>query len=379
MRDVAVIGVDMIRFGRYEDKSVEDLATAPVIGALRDAGVPWKDVEAAYVAHEYQGLAAGQRILAGVGASGLPITNIENACSAGATAFREAYLMIALGRYDVVLALGCEKMARGLIQQLPDDTWRTLGTDLIPAQFALLARRHMHEYGTTREQFAKVAVKAHKFGALNPYAQYRKEVTVEEVIGSRMVSDPITLLMCCPTGDGAAAALLCSMDKARQYTGRPIKVAASALNSTTYSEGIGSQNFGTCLREGPSLITVSAREAYEQAGLGPEDLDLVELHDAFATAELIHYEELDLCGPGEGGRLIDEGVVDLGGKIPVNPSGGLLAKGHPLGATGVAQIVEIVWQLRGVCGDRQVKGAKVGLAEVAGTAGVNATHILLNS
>ena len=376
MRDVAVIGVDMTPFGRHADKSIEELAAAPVMGALKDAGTQWKAVEAAYVGHEYQGLAAGQRILAGVGATGIPITNIENACSAGATAFREAYLMIALGMYDIVLALGCEKMDRGLIQQLPDDTWRTLGTDLIPSQFALVARWHMDKYGTTTEQFAKVAVKAHRNGVLNPYAQYRKEETVEEVLGSRMISDPITLLMCCPTGDGAAAAVLCSMEKAGQFTTKPIKVAASALNSMTYAEGIGTQNFGSSIPSAQSIITVSAREAYEQAGLGPEDLDVVELHDAFATSELIHYEELELCKAGEGGRLIDEGVVDLGGRIPVNPSGGLLAKGHPLGATGVAQIVEIVWQLRGVCGDRQVEGAKVGLAEVAGTAGVNVTHIL---
>jgi len=376
MRDVAVIGVDMTPFGRHADKSIEELAAAPVMGALKDAGTQWKAVEAAYVGHEYQGLAAGQRILAGVGATGIPITNIENACSAGATAFREAYLMIALGMYDIVLALGCEKMDRGLIQQLPDDTWRTLGTDLIPSQFALVARWHMDKYGTTTEQFAKVAVKAHRNGVLNPYAQYRKEETVEEVLGSRMISDPITLLMCCPTGDGAAAAVLCSMEKAGQFTTKPIKVAASALNSMTYAEGIGTQNFGSSIPSAQSIITVSAREAYEQAGLGPEDLDVVELHDAFATSELIHYEELELCKAGEGGRLIDEGAVDLGGRIPVNPSGGLLAKGHPLGATGVAQIVEIVWQLRGVCGDRQVEGAKVGLAEVAGTAGVNVTHIL---
>jgi acetyl-CoA acyltransferase len=376
MRDVAVIGVDMTRFGRYEDRSIEELAAAPVFGALKDAGIRWKDVEAAYVAHVYQGLAAGQRILAGVGASGIPITNIENACSAGATAFREAYLMIALGMYDIVLALGCEKMARGLIDQLPDDAWRTLGVDLIPAQFALVAHSHMEQYGTTREQFAKVAVKAHRNGALNPYAQHRKEVTVEEVLSSRMICDPITLLMCCPTGDGAAAAVLCSMEKAKQFTTKPIRVAASSLNSLIYTEGTGTQNFGSVIRSAPSVITVSAREAYEQAGLGPEDLDLAELHDAFATSELIHYEELELCKEGEGGRLIDEGAVNLGGRIPVNPSGGLLAKGHPLGATGVAQIVEIVWQLRGDCGDRQVNGAKVGLAEVAGTGGVNATHIL---
>jgi benzoylsuccinyl-CoA thiolase BbsB subunit len=283
--------------------------------------------------------------------------------------------MIALGMYDIVLALGCEKMDRGLIQQLPDDTWRTLGTDLIPSQFALVARWHMQQYGTTREQFAKVAVKAHRNGVLNPYAQYRQEVTIDEVLNSRMISDPITLLMCCPTGDGAAAAVLCSMERARQLTTMPVKVAASALNSTIYTKGMGTQNFGSCIQSGPGVITVSARQAYEEAGLGPEDLDVVELHDAFATSELIHYEDLELCKAGEGGRLVDEGIVDLGGRIPVNPSGGLLAKGHPLGATGIAQIVEIVWQLRGVCGDRQVDGAKVGLAEVAGTGGVNTTHI----
>lgn len=376
MRDVAIIGVDMVKFGRYEDKTIEELARIPVIGALKDAGVQWKDVEAAYVGHCHQGLSAGQRILAGVGGSGLPITNIENGSSAGSTTFREAYLMIALGMFDIALALGCEKMARGLIQQLPDDTGRVLGTDFIPAQFALVARAHMEKYGTTVKQFAKISVKAHKNGALNPYAQYRQEVTVEEVLNSRMISDPITLLMCCPTGDGAAAAILCSMDKARQFTNKPIKVAASALNSEMYTEGTGSQNLGVNVRNAPSVITVGARQAYEQAGLGPEDIDVIELHDAFATSELIHYEELGLCKEGEGSRLIDEGVVELGGRIPVNPSGGLLAKGHPLGATGVAQIVEIVWQLRGDCGPRQVAGAKVGLTGVPGTAGVNTTHVL---
>lgn len=376
MRDVAVIGVDMVKFGRFEDKTLEELARIPVIGALKDAGIRWKDMEAAYVGHCHQGLSAGQRILAGVGASGLPVTNIENACSSGSTAFREAYLMIALGMFNMVLALGCEKMGRGLVQLDIDDTFRVLGTGLIPAQFALVARAHMDQYGTTREQFAKVAVKAHKNGALNPYAQYREEVTVEEVLNSRMIADPITLLMCCPTGDGAAAAILCSMAKARRFTTKPIRVAASILNSETYTEGTGSQNLGVNVRKAPSVITAGARQAYEKAGLGPEDVDAIELHDAFATSELIHYEEMGLCKEGEGGRLIDEGVVELGGRIPVNPSGGLLAKGHPLGATGIAQIVEIVWQLRGNCGARQVAGAKVGLTEAAGTNGVNTTHIL---
>lgn len=378
MREVAVLGVDMIPFGRYDNKTAYEIARIPTIGALKDAGVKWEEIEAAYAGHLRQGITFGQKVIMGIGQTGLPIVNVEGACSSGAIAFREAYLSIALGLYDLAIAIGCEKQPRGLIQIGVDDIDRRLGFEPPTVAHALMARRHMEKYGTTREQFAKVAVKAHKNGALNPYAHYGKgkECTVEEVLNSRMISDPITMLMCCPTSEGAAASVLCSMEKSRKYTTNPVKVAASSLCSEPYLGGIMGVGMHGTKPDRPNVGTLSAQKVYSEAGLGPDDLDFVEFHDAFATIEIQHYEEIGLCKEGEGGRLIDEGVVELGGKCPVSPSGGLLSKGHPLGATGIAQIVEAVWQLRGLCGPRQVANAKVGLAQTLGEGGVGCAHIL---
>ena len=217
----------------------------------------------------------------------------------------------------------------------------------------------MQEFGTTIEQLAKVSIKNHRNGCLNPYLQFQKEVTLEEIANSPTVADPLTVLHCCPTGDGAASAILCSGDIVKRFSSKPIKIAASVLKSGSYDGG------WRDLTTNDQTIRAS-REAYEMSGIGPEDLNLIELHDCFTIAEIFHYENLGLCKKGEGGRLIDEGITELTGKIPVNPSGGLLAKGHPLGATGVAQIVEIVWQLRGEAGKRQVSNAKTGLAHCVG-------------
>ena len=214
--------------------------------------------------------------------------------------------------------------------------------------------------GLTQEQFAKVSVKNHKHSMHNPYSQYQTEVGLEEVLNARVVSWPNTLYMCCPTGDGAAAAVVCSMEKARQYTTKPIRVAASVLTSDPWTQR------DLIMPDINTLTRNAAKEAYEKAGIGPGDLDLIELHDCFATAELLHYENLGICGEGEAGRMIDEGATSVGGKIPVNASGGLLSKGHPLGATGVANVAEVVWHLRGEAGGRQVEGAKVGMAHVIG-------------
>jgi acetyl-CoA acetyltransferase len=245
-----------------------------------------------------------------------------------------------------------------------------MGTGLMPGVFGQAGVEHMRQYGTTQEQFAKVAVKNHKHSTANPYAQYRMETPLEDVLNARVIAWPNTLYMCCPTGDGAAAAVLMSAEKAKQYTKDPVLVAAAALTTDPYDARNQSMfNINTVTRTAAAL-------AYEQAGLGPDDLDLIELHDCFATAELLHYENLGICADGEAGRLIDEGETYVGGRIPVNASGGLLSKGHPLGATGVANIVEITWHLRGQAGERQVEGAKVGLAHVIGLGSACTIHIL---
>jgi len=391
MREVAVVGVDMVKFGRYEDKDVVRLASEAAVGALRDAGVSIKDVEVVVAGNLYQATSmVGQRVMKEIGATGATVLNVTNACATGSTAFREAYLAVASGAYDVALAIGCEQMGKMGINIVPQgllylpeqklglsSEWENpegvVGTGLMPGVFALTGVEHMRKYGTTVEQFAKVAVKNHKHSTLNPYAQYQVETPLETVLNARMIAWPNTLYMCCPTGDGAAAAVLMSAEKARQYSGRPVWVAASVLTSDPWTER------NPTMWDVNTLTREAARQAYEQAGLGPEDLDLVELHDCFATAELVHYENLGLCGEGEAGEFIDRGRPyhpNLGGTIPVNVSGGLLSKGHPLGATGVANIVEIVWHLREQAGERQVPGAKVGLAHVIGLCSACTIHIL---
>jgi acetyl-CoA acetyltransferase len=229
--------------------------------------------------------------------------------------------------------------------------------DIFPGYFALIAKKHMEQFGTTREQMAKVSVKNHYNGTLNPFAQFQKPVTVEEVLNSVMIADPITLLSCCPNSDGAAAVILCSAEKAKKAS-RPIRIAASVMTSGMYDNP---RDF-----VGWSMEQQASKKAYEMASLGPQEVNVVEVHDAFTICEIIHYEGLRLCPVGEGGRLIDERATEIGGRIPVNPSGGLLAKGHPVGASGVAQAVELVWHLRGEAGKRQVPGARVALAQIMG-------------
>jgi len=377
MREVAIVGANMLKFGRYPDKDVVQLASEAAIGALKDAGVSIKDVEIVVSGNLYQSNAMiGQRIMKEIGATGVPVINVSNACATGSTAFREAYYSVASGAYDVALAIGSEQMGKmGLLGaggggDRAYSTEGVMGTGLMPGVFGQAGVEHMRKYGTTQEQFAKVAVKNHEHGVLNPYAQYQKETPLEEVLNARVVAWPNTLYMCCPTGDGAAAVVLMSADKARQHTTKPIWVAASVLSSDPYTPR------NPTMFDINTVTRIAAKEAYEKAGIGPEDLSQVELHDCFATAELLHYENLGLCGEGEAGKLIDEKATWIGGRIPVNASGGLLSKGHPLGATGVANIVEIVWHLRGEAGARQVEGSKVGLAHVIGLGSACTINIL---
>jgi len=364
MRDVYLIGVGMTRLGKFPEMTVTEIARKAFLAAVKDSGIHPKEIQAAFIGHVRMfgsGAMVGQRIMREVGVTGIPILNVENICSSGSSAVWCAYGGVSSGQFDVAAVIGVEQLStlgKGVIPPRQEDLEGLQGATL-PSYFAMVARRHMHEYGTTIEQLARVSIKNHKNGCLNPYAQFQKEVTLEEIASAPMVADPLTVLHCCPTGDGAAAAILCSEEVAKKYQSKPILIAASVLKSGSYDGGWRDLTTNDQTKR-------AAQEAYEKAGIGPEDLDLIELHDCFTIAEIFHYENLGLCKKGEGGRLIDEGKTELTGKIPVNPSGGLLAKGHPLGATGVAQMVEVAWHLRGEAGKRQIPDAKVGLTHCVG-------------
>jgi len=402
MREVAIVGAGMTRFAKHIDRGMKDLAREAVEGALTSANVEKKALEACAVGNAMAGLITGQECIRGqvvlreMGIGGIPVINTENACASAATAFHLAWLYVASGMYDVVMAIGMEKLFHEDKQKSFDALGSAIDVELMQQTLAAMdqaakgqegagagksrslfmdfyagfAREHMHKYGTKKEHFAKVAAKNHTHGSLNPHAQFQTPRTVEEVLASPVIAEPLTRMMCSPIGDGAAAVVLTSADMAKKFTAKPVYVKASVLGSGKDR----TPNY-------PEITARVATKAYEVAGIGPKDIHVAEVHDASAPAELIIYEDLGFCKPGEGGRLVDEGVTTLGGRLPVNPSGGLLAKGHPVGATGVAQIAEIFWQLRGEAGKRQVEGARVGLTEngggmLRGEAAAVAVHIL---
>ncbi len=377
MRDVFVIGVGMIKFGRYRDKDVHELAGEAARLALADAGMTINDIELLASGNLIQaGNMIGQRIMQQVGQTGIPVVNVANACATGATAFREGFMAIKAGQYDTVLCVGVEQMGKGLLggggggSGIP--TEGLLGSGTMPAVFAHVGMEHTRQYGTTFEQFAKVSVKNHHHSTLNPKAMYQIETPLQEVMGAEMISYPNTKLMCSVNVDGSAAAVLMSERKVKEkgLMGRAVRVRASAMTSDPYTPR------NLVMPDFNAVTRLAAKEAYEQAGVGPEDVNLVELHDCFATAEIVHYENLGLCADGEGGRLIDTGETALGGRVPVNVSGGLLSKGHPLGATGIANIYEVTTHLRGEAGKRQVEGARIGLTHVVGMGSACAIHVL---
>jgi acetyl-CoA acetyltransferase len=385
MRNVYVLGTGMIKFGRYPEKTVPELGGEAALIALKDAGINIKDVELFASGNLYQANAMiGQRILQQIGQTGVPVINVSNACATGSTAFREAFMAVASGMYDVAMAVGVEQMGKqGLLGGGgggTDPAYSTegrIGSGLMPAVFGQAGMEHMRKYGTKLEHFAKISVKSHKHATRNPFSQYQNEVSLEDVMNARMVAYPNTLYMCCPTGDGAAAAILVSEDKLKQLAGgrKRARVAASILTSDPYTER------DLTLPDVNTLTRSAAQKAFDMAGVAPKDISLTELHDCFATAELIHYENLGLCGEGEAAKFIDEGGgmhPDLGGKSPVNVSGGLLSKGHPLGATGVANICEVVWHLTEDerAKQRRVPNAKVGMAHVIGLGSACTVHIL---
>jgi len=367
MRDVAVIGVGMTQFGKFPDIAIEELGRIAVWEAVKDAAIDPRHIDAAYCGNLMVGritgefVCCGQRVLERVGIKGIPVTNVENACSSGSTAFREAWIAVAAGTCDIALVIGVEKLTGAVSAPLVATGVQTLKGAMgaiLPGIWALRAKRHMREFGTTLEQMAMVSVKNYRNGALNPHSQSKRMLTVEEVLNGPMVAEPLTRNQCCPVTDGAAAAILCSIDKAREYSSKIILVAAAELGSGTYQS---QRNIAV-----DELETAVAHKAYEFSGIDPADMDLAEVHDCFSIAEIVRIEGLGLCKQGEGGRMVAEGRTEIGGDLPVNPSGGLLGKGHPVGATGVAQVAEIVWQLRGEAGKRQVEGAKVGLTHCSG-------------
>ena len=364
MSDVYIVGIDMIRFGRYPDRTIPDLAAEAALLALDDAGLTIKDMQALYCGNLGQASGmVGQRMLAEIGQTGIPVTNVANACATGATAFRDGWMAIKAGVYDTVLAVGVEQMGKGLLGGGGGvSTEGLIGSGTMPAMFSHIGVEHARKYGTTFDQFARVSVKNHWHSTMNPKSMYRVETPLQEVMSAEMIAWPNTKLMCSVNVDGSAAAVLMSGEKMRRLglQDRAVKVLASEMSSNPFAERqLAMPDFSAATR-------LAVKTAYERAGVGPEDLHLVELHDCFATAEIVHYENLGLCADGEAGRLISDGETQLGGRIPVNVSGGLLSKGHPLGATGIANLYEVATHLRGAAGDRQVEGARLGLTHVVG-------------
>lgn len=364
MSDIYIIGIDMIRFGRFPDRTVANLGAEAALLALDDCGLGIGDIQALYCGNHAQAFRmVGQRILAEIGQTGIPVANVANACATGATAFREAWIAIKAGLCDVALAVGVEQMGKGLLGGGDGvSTEGLIGSGTMPSLFSQVGVEHMRRYGSTLEQFAKVSVKNHHHSTLNPKAMYQVETPLEQVMGAEMIAYPNTKLMCSVNVDGAAAAVLASESAVRRLglMDRAVRIRASVLSSNPFADRqLAMPDFSAATR-------LAASKAYEQTGMGPEDMALVELHDCFATAELVHYENLGLCADGAAGELIDSGATALGGRIPVNVSGGLLSKGHPLGATGIANIYEVATHLREKAGSRQVDGARLGMTHVVG-------------
>jgi len=392
---VWVLGAAMTKIGRYPDRDVVDLASEAALDALDDAGVTIFDMDVLASGNMFNAMGGiGQQIQQQIGQTGIPVYNVVNACATGATAVRTVYLSIAAGESDMGIAIGSEQMGKmGLLgsggrakaeRHVFEPSGRygsvmgvdgILGSNTMPAVFAQAGQEYAYEHdGVGFEQFAKVAEKNHAHSALNPLAQYQKVFSLDEIMAARMVSYPNTLPMCCPTGDGAAAIVLVSDSKLEtlslEQRRRAVKISASVLTTDPWVDG------GQVQPDVNTLTRNAADQAYEKAGIGPDELDLVELHDCFATAELLHYDNLRLCEPGGAGAFIDSGAPWRDGRIPVNASGGLLSKGHPIGMTGAAGVYEVTTQLRGEAGDRQIDGAKVGLAHVIGLGSSCAIHIL---
>ena len=379
LEDVAVLGVGMTRFGVYPDKSPGELAREAGFLALDDAGVSFPEVSEAFTGYLFDGPMTGVRAMKEFGLTGLPVTHVENASATGLVCLREAAYAVASGRSRIAMALGFDKMSEAVARAPRSNAARgAIDNVILPAAFfSLWAMRRMHERGTKPEHLARIAAKNWNNGALNPtsHRQTDHKVTVEEVLAARTVALPHTTMMACPVDDGAACAILGPVELARKlHPGRPVvRVKAAVLQSESYTPG--HTFLGPVV--GPATMTRdTANQAYDESGIAPSDVDLAFCHDAFAIEELQYYELLGFCAEGDGEKLLEEGETELGGRIPFNTDGGLIARGHPGGPTGLAQIHELVVQLRGEAGKRQVKDARTGLAHLVGGGSVCTVSLL---
>jgi acetyl-CoA C-acetyltransferase len=380
MRDVAVIGVGMTKFGELWGKSIKDIFVEAALKAIENAGVD--HIDSMYVGAMSPGLFVGQEHLGAVmadylGVTPIPATRVESACASGGASFRQAFLEVASGASDIVLAGGVEKMTDGAdvtdaLATAADQEYEVYHGITFPGLYALIARAHMQRYGTTREQLAAVAVKNHRNGAKNPHAQFRSEVTREQVMNSTMVADPLRLLDCSPVSDGAAAVIVASMDVAKKLNKLPVRVVASAQSSDSIA--LHSRKDVTTL----NAVVKAAEKAYAMADVKPGDINFAEVHDCFTIAEIVVSEDLGFFEKGRGGEAVEKGWTSIEcNKTPINTSGGLKSKGHPVGATGIAQIIEVYDQLTGNAGERQVKNARLGMAQNMGGSGASCViHIL---
>ena len=383
MRKVAIIGVGLTKFGELWDVSLRRMMLEAGARAIEDACIDGKKIDAMYVGNMSAGQFISQEHIASLivdhaGLTPIPCTRVEAACASGGSALRQAVITVASGIHDIVVAAGIEKMTDVLAEQTTealitaaDQEWEAFVGATFPGLYALMARRHMYEFGTTEAQLAKVAVKNHHNACFNPCAQYRMEITVEDVLNSSPVTTPLKLLDCSPITDGAACVILAPFDRVREFTDTPILVAGTGQASDTIS-----------LHDRQTLVGIAATNkaaelAYKMAGVGPNDIDLAEVHDCFTIAEIMAIEDLGFCKKGDGGKVTERGETAIGGRIPINTSGGLKGKGHPVGATGIAQAVEITQQLRGEAGKRQVNGAEIGLTHnVGGSGGTVVIHVM---
>jgi acetyl-CoA C-acetyltransferase len=379
MRDVAIIGVGMTKFKEHWELSLRDLFVQAALKALSDAKVPV--IDSMYVGSMSSGLFVEQEHIGPMlsdylGTKNVPAVRVESACASGALAFRMGFIEVASGLSDIVLVGGVEKMTdcedpTYALAAASDMEGEAVFGATFPALYALIARAHMERYGTTREQLAAVSVKNHKNGTKNPDAQFPREVTMEQVLGSVMIADPLTILQCSPISDGAAVAILAPVDMAKKMTKKVVRVIGSGVASDTIA--LHSRSDITCL----DAVRLSAESAYKMAGKKPKDIQVCEVHDCFSIAELLAIEELGFVKKGESGPFVAAGKTEIGGEIPINTSGGLKAKGHPVGATGIGQIIEIYKQLTGKAEGRQVRGAKVGMAQnMGGTGASSVVHIM---
>ncbi len=377
MREVAVIGIGSTKFGELWDQSFRDMGIEAGLQAIYDANLSGEEIDALYLGNmsagrfiEQEHIAALIADYSGLARENIPATRVEAAGASGGLAVRQAYLAVASGMHDIVVAGGAEKMtdvgeapSKAIQASAADQQWESIMGATFPSLHAMIARRHMYEFGTTREQIAQVAVKNHMHGSMNPLAQFQREIKLSSVTGAPAVAEPLTMFECAPNSDGAAAVVLCSMDKAKKYTDTPVRILSSSQASDTLA--LHSRE-SIC---GFKATAAAAREAFRLAGIDNNEVDFAEVNDNFTISEILAIEDLGFFSKGEGGKAIEEGLTEIGGDIPVNTSGGLKAKGDPIGATGVSQIYELVTQLRGEAGDRQVDGAEIGLSHNVGGTG----------